>query len=131
MNSDIIIYQSEDGLTKIVTKLENETIWMTQVQLVKLYNSSKANVSEHIKHIYEEGELDAKATVRKIRTVQTEGNREVSREIDHYNLDYAAHEHTAAEIVYYRVDSDKPFLGLTTFSGKKPTQAEAMIAKNY
>ena len=87
MNSEIKIYRSEDGLIKIATKLENETIWMTQAQLVELYSSSKANVSEHIKHIFEEGELDAEATVRKFRTVQTEGNREVSREIDHYNLD--------------------------------------------
>ena len=230
MNSEIIIYKSEDGITKIETKLEDETIWLTQAQLVDLYNSSKANVSEHIKHIYEEGELDDKATVRKIRTVQTEGNREVTREIDHYNLDmiislgyrinsktatafrqwattrlreyiikgftmdderlkklgggdywkelldrirdirssekvmyrqvldlfatsldydpkaeetinffkivqnklhYAAHGHTAAEVIYYRVDSDKPYLGLTSFLGNKPTQAEAMIAKNY
>ncbi|MCL2717623.1 MAG: virulence RhuM family protein [Lachnospiraceae bacterium] len=230
MSSEIIIYQSADGVTKIETKLENETIWLTQAQLVELYNSSKANISEHIKNIFGEGELDTKATVRNFRTVQTEGKREVSRDIEHYNLDmiislgyrinsktatafrkwaterlreyiikgftmddermknlgggdywkelldrirdirssekvmyrqvldlfatsmdydpnadesilffkivqnklhYAAHGHTAAEIVYYRVDSDKSYLGLTSFTGKKPTQAEAMVAKNY
>ena len=229
MANEIIIYRSEDGLTKIETKLENETLWLTQAQLAELYSTTKQNVSLHISNILSDGELDT-STVKKILTVRKEGNREVSREIEHYNLDmiislgyrinsktatafrqwatvrlreyiikgftmdddrlkklgggdywkellnrirdirssekvmyrqvldlfatsldydarseegvqffkivqnklhYAAHGHTAAEVIYYRVDSDKPYLGLTTFSGNQPTQAEAMIAKNY
>jgi hypothetical protein len=68
----IIIYQAEDGETSIDVRLEGETVWLTQSQLVELYQSSKANVSEHMKNIYDEGELDRKSTVRKFRTVQIE-----------------------------------------------------------
>lgn len=68
--SEIIIYQTNDGKNKIDVKLEGETVWLTQVQLVELYQSSKSNVSEHIKHIYEEGELEKNSTVRNFRTVQ-------------------------------------------------------------
>lgn len=85
--SEIIIYQTNDGKNKIDVKLEGETVWLTQVQLVELYQSSKSNVSEHIKHIYEEGELEKNSTVRNFRTVQKEGNREVSRNVEYYNLD--------------------------------------------
>lgn len=84
---DIVIYQTQDGLTKINVKFEDETVWLTQAQLVELYQSSKANISEHIKHIFEEGELTEESTVRKFRTVQIEGKREVSREQTFYNLD--------------------------------------------
>lgn len=84
---DIVIYQTQDGLTKINVKFEDETVWLTQAQLVELYQSSKANISEHIKHIFEEGELTEDSTVRKFRTVQIEGEREVSREQTFYNLD--------------------------------------------
>lgn len=228
--SEIIIYQSEEGTPKINVKLEGETVWLTQAQLVELYQSSKANVSEHIKNIFDEGELSREATVRNFRTVRKEGNRNVEREIEYYNLDmiislgyrikssiatafriwaterlkeyiikgfsidseklknaggggywkelldtirdirssekvmyrqvldlyatavdynpkseesilffkivqnklhYAAHGNTAAETIYFRVDSEKPFAGLTHFKGTQPTQAEAIIAKNY
>lgn len=84
---EIIIYQTDDGQTKIDVRFEDETVWLTQAQLVDLYQSSKANISEHIKHIFEEGELDEGATVRKFRTVQIEGSREVGREQVFYNLD--------------------------------------------
>ncbi|WP_443741569.1 virulence RhuM family protein [Treponema berlinense] len=84
---DIVIYQTKDGLTKIDVRFDDETVWLTQAQLVELYKSSKANVSEHIKHIFEEGELAEESTVRKFRTVQIEGEREVSREQTFYNLD--------------------------------------------
>jgi len=86
MGNEIIIYRSEDGLTKIETKLENETLWLTQAQLAELYSTTKQNVSLHISNILSEGELD-NLTVKKILTVRKEGNREVSREIEHYNLD--------------------------------------------
>jgi len=230
MNGEIIIYQSVDGLTKVDAKLIDETIWLSQQQMADLFNTSRTNVVEHVRHIYEEEELDETATCRKFRQVRTEGTRQVERELPFYNLDmiislgyrinsktatafrqwatarlreyiikgftmdderlknlgggnywkelldrirdirssekvmyrqvldlfatsldydskaeetimffkivqnklhYAAHGHTAAEVIYYRVDSDKPYLGLTSFSGDKPTQAEAMIAKNY
>ncbi len=85
--NNIEIYKSEDGSTEISVKIEEETVWLTQQQMVDLFNSSKANVSEHIKHIYEEGELAEASTVRKFRTVQTEGKRSVSREQTFYNLD--------------------------------------------
>ncbi len=84
---EMLLYQDENGSTQIEVRLENENVWLTQAQLVTLYQSSKANVSEHIKHIFEEGELEEMATVRKFRTVQKEGSREVTREVVHYNLD--------------------------------------------
>lgn len=230
MRKEVIIYKSADGLSELSVQLENETVWMSQKQLVELYQTAKSTVSEHIKNIYQEEELSPEATVRKIRTVQMEGNREVTRELDYYNLDmiialgyrinskiatqfrqwatlrlkeyivkgftmdderlknlgggvywkelldrireirssekvmyrqvldlyatatdydpksdeslkffkivqnklhYAAHGKTASEVIYMRVDSEKPFAGLTTFKGDEPTQAEALIAKNF
>ncbi len=227
---EVIIYRSADGAVEFSVHLEHEDVWLTQKQLVELYQTAKSTVSEHIKNIYDNEELTVDATVRKIRTVQNEGSREVSRELDCYNLDiiialgyrinskiatrfrqwatnrlkeyivkgfsmdderlknlgggnywkelldrirdirssekvmyrqvldlyatasnydpkseesvaffkiiqnklhYAAHGHTASEVVYLRVDSDKPFAGLSNFKGEQPTQAEAMIAKNF
>ena len=227
---EIVIYQNDDGKTKIDVRFVDETVWLTQQQLVELYQSSKANISEHIKNIFEEGELSEDATVRKFRTVQTEGTRQVSRDVTHYNLDmiislgyrvksliatqfrrwaterlreyiikgftmdderlkgngggaywkelldrirdirssekvlyrqvldlyatsvdydprsdesvaffkmvqnklhYAAHGHTAAEIIYERADATKPFMGLKTFSGELPALKDIGIAKNY
>jgi hypothetical protein len=87
MNSEIIIYQNPDGNIKIDVRLEEETVWLSQAQLCELFQKSKATVSEHIKNLFEEGELEPTSTVRNFRTVQMEGNREVEREIDHYNLD--------------------------------------------
>lgn len=87
LDNKIVMYQTEDGKTQLDVKLENETVWLTQAQLVQLFDSSKANVSEHIKHIYEDGELAADSTVRKFRTVQTEGKRQVGRNVTYYNLD--------------------------------------------
>lgn len=229
-NGNIIIYQAEDGLTKINVKVENETVWLNQQQMAELFQSSRTNVVEHIKHIYEEGELSEEATCRKFRQVRMEGNREVNREIPFYNLDmiislgyrikssiathfriwatqrlkeylikgftmdderlkgngggnywkelldrirdirssekvmyrqvldiyatsvdydprtdasrlffrivqnklhYAAHGHTAAEVIYERADADQPFMGLTTFEGELPAIKDIKIAKNY
>lgn len=84
---EILIYKSIDGLTKVEVKLEDDTVWLTQQQMSLLFNSSRTNVTEHILHIYEEGELDEKSTCRKFRQVRKEGNREVTREIVYYNLD--------------------------------------------
>lgn len=87
MNSEILIYQNTEGNIKIDVRLEEETVWLTQAQLCELFQKSKATISEHIKNVFEEGELDARSTVRKFRTVQMEGNRNVEREIDYLNLD--------------------------------------------
>lgn len=84
---DILIYQSEEGSTKIEIRLQNENIWLSQQQMSDLYQSSRTNVVEHIKHIYEEGELEESSTCRKFRQVQIEGSRSVEREIPFYNLD--------------------------------------------
>ena len=87
MAGEIIIYQNKEGDIKIDVRLEEETVWLTQAQLCELFQKSKATISEHISNVFEEGELEAGATVRKFRTVQLEGNREVERSLDHYNLD--------------------------------------------
>lgn len=85
--NQIVIYQSEDGTTQLQVNLQDDTIWLTQSQIVDVFNSSKANISEHIKHIFSSGELSELSTVRKFRTVQQEGNRLVTRNRAHYNLD--------------------------------------------
>lgn len=84
---EIIIYQTEDGLTNIEVKMEDETVWLTQQQMADLYKTSRTNVVEHIKHIYEEEELDEQSTCRNFRQVRREGNREVARNMPFYNLD--------------------------------------------
>lgn len=227
---NIVIYQTEDGDTKIDVRFVDETVWLTQQQMADLFQSSRTNIVEHIQHIYEEGELDEASTCRKFRQVRTEGSRQVTREIPYYNLDmiislgyrvksmiatnfrrwaterlkeymvkgftmdderlkklgggnywkellarirdirssekvmyrqvldlyatsvdydprssesvaffkmvqnklhYATHGHTAAEVIYERADADKPFMGLTAFSGDFPTAKDIGIAKNY
>ena len=87
LNGDIIIYQTEDGLTKIDVKIENETVWLSQQQMAKLFSTSRTNVIEHINNIYSEQELDKNSTCQNFRQVQKEGNRSVTREIPFYNLD--------------------------------------------
>ena len=227
VGSEIIIYQTKDGLTKIDVKLEDETVWLTQAQLCELYQTSKSNISEHIKHIFEEGELEENSVVRKFRTTAADGKK---YNITHYNLDmiislgyrvkskiatnfrrwaterlkeymikgftmdderlknlgggnywkelldrirdirssekvmyrqvldlyatsvdydpkssesiaffkmvqnklhYAAHGHTAAEVIYERANASQPFMGLKSFSGDFPTLKDIGIAKNY
>lgn len=83
----MIIYTDESGLTKIDVKLEDDTLWLTRAQMCELYQTSRTNVVEHIKHIYEEGELQEEATCRNFRQVRQEGSRMVTREISFYNLD--------------------------------------------
>ena len=83
-NSQIIIYQSDDGRTSVDVRFQGETAWLTQAQLVALFQSSKSNVSEHIKHIFEEKELHQNSVVRKFRTTAADGK---AYEVDHYNLD--------------------------------------------
>lgn len=87
MTGEILIYQNTEGNIKIDVTLNEETVWLTQAQMQELFQKSKATISEHIKNVFEEGELDAGTTVRKFRTVQTEGARMVERDLEHYNLD--------------------------------------------
>ena len=228
--NNIIIYQLDDGKTKIDVKLEDETVWLSQQQMADLYDTTKQNISSHIKKIFDEEELSENSTVKEFLTVQKEGNRNVERKVKYYNLDmiislgyrikskvatnfrkwaterlkeymikgftmdderlkgngggnywkellarikdirssekvlyrqvldlyataidydpkdsksieffkivqnklhYAAHGHTAPEVIYERADSDKPFMGLTTFKGDLPIMSDVIIAKNY
>jgi hypothetical protein len=226
----MIIYQTEDGLTKIDVNMQDETVWLSLEQMSDLFQRDKSTISRHIKNIFDEGELVRTSTVAKIATVQNEGNRQVERAIEYYNLDviisvgyrvksqrgvqfriwasnilkeyikkgfamdddrlkelggggyfkellerirdirasekvfyrqvleiyatsvdynsqaevsiqffkrvqnkihYAVSGETAAEVIYYRADAEKDFMGLMTFSGEQPTLREAKIAKNY
>ncbi len=86
-NNEIIIYQADDNDTRIEVKFSGETVWLTQQQMAELYQSSRSNVVEHIRHIYEEGELEEGTTCRNFRQVRQEGSRQVTREIPFYNLD--------------------------------------------
>lgn len=86
-SSEILLYQRDDGRTAIEVRLDGETVWVTQAQLVELFQSSKANISEHISNIFDEGEVDPSATVREFRTVRQEGSRQVTRTLTYYNLD--------------------------------------------
>ena len=228
--SDVILYTTDDGKTQIDLRLQDGTVWLSQLQIAELFQATKQNISLHLINIFEDGELTQEATVKESLTVQTEGSREVKRTLTLYNLDvilavgyrvrsargvefrryastvlkeylekgfamnderlknlgggnywkelldrirdirssekvmyrqvldlyatatdyhpsgeeslkffkivqnklhYAAHGHTASEVIYLRVDSNKPFAGLNHFKGGQPTQAEAMIAKNY
>ena len=230
MENNILIYKSSDGTIKVDVNLVNEDMWLSQNMMAKLYGTTKNNISMHLKNIFLEGELDKNSTVKKILTVQNEGNRKVNRNIEYYNLDvviavgyrinskkatefriwatktlkeymikgfvlndekfknnegsvyfeellarirdirssekvfwrkvldiyatsidydpkselsvkffktvqnkmhYAAHGHTAAEVIFYRANSNKENLGLTNFNGDYPTRKETEIAKNY
>jgi hypothetical protein len=234
MNADnhgeIIIYQTEDGLTRINVNIQDETVWLSLEQMAELFQRDKSTISRHIKNIYTEGELIRESTVANFATVQNEGDRQVIRNIDYYNLDviisvgyrvkslrgtqfriwaterlkeymikgftmdderlkgngggnywkelldrirdirssekvlyrqvldlyatsvdydphseesirffkivqnklhFAAHGHTAAEVIYERADAEKPFMGLTSFSGELPALKDIGVAKNY
>ena len=227
--NSIIIYQDEDGVTKVSVKFSDEDIWLTQNQIAEIYKTTQQNISLHINNIYRDNELEKNSTNKEFLLVQTEGNRQVKRNIDHYNLDmiislgyrvqsqvatrfrvwatqrlheymqkgftmdderlkqggnryfrellqrirdirssernfyqqvtdiyatsidydprsdltkkffatvqnklhFAVHEHTAAELIYERVDNEKPFVGMTNFKGDYVTVDDVKIAKNY
>ena len=229
-HGEIIIYQAEDGLAKIDVRVADESVWLTLDQLAALFGRDKSTISRHIKNVFDEGELVREATVAKFATVQTEGEREVVRDLEYYNLDviisvgyrvksliatqfrrwaterlkeymikgftmdderlkgngggnywkelldrirdirssekvlyrqvldlyatsvdydpkseqsqqffkivqnklhYAAHGHTAAEVIFERADAEQPFMGLRSFSGELPALKDVGIAKNY
>ena len=228
-DNNVMIYQDENGITKVSVRFSDEDIWVTQQQLAEVYDTTQQNISQHIDGIYKEGELMPEATNKKFLLVRTEGGRQVRRNIDHYNLDmiiaigyrvqsqiatrfrrwaterlheyiqkgftmdddrlkqggsryfrelvqrirdirssernfyqqvtdiyatatdydprsdltrtffatvqnklhYAVHEHTAAEVIYDRVDNEKPLVGMTNFKGDYITKDDVKIAKNY
>ena len=229
-DTTVLIYQAEDGHTRVDVRFEDETVWLSQQQMAELFHTSRTNIVEHIRNIYDEHELDKASTCRNFRQVRIEGSREVARSIPFYNLDmiislgyrvhsltatqfrrwatehlkeylikgftmndeklknlgggdywhellerirdirssekvmyrqvldlyatsvdydpdsaesiaffkmvqnklhYAAHGHTAAEVIYERADAEKPFMGLTSFSGSNPAKKDVTIAKNY
>lgn len=86
-SSEIIIYQNTAGSIKVDVRLEDETVWLTQEQMAMLFGKGRSTIAEHIGNVYEERELDENPTCRKFRQVRREGEREVERDIDHYNLD--------------------------------------------
>lgn len=141
---EVLIYQSEDGLTNVEVTVRDETVWLSQQQMAELFQTSRTNVVEHIKHIFAEGELEEVSTCRNFRQVRKEGARQVTREIPYYNLDMiislgyriksliaTRFRKWATEIVFERADAQKPFMGLTSFSGELPALKDIGIAKNY
>src|SRR5574344_1478631 len=99
MNNDIIIYEDKNGVTKINVKFIEEDVWLTQNQIAEIYQTTQQNVSQHINEIYKDKELDSDSTNKKFLLVQKEGNRNVKRNMDHYNLDMII-------ALGYRVQSD-------------------------
>ena len=100
MKDNVIIYVSKNGRVKVDVSINNDDAWMSQDLMAKLYDTTKNNISMHLKNIFDDGELIKEATVKKILTVQKEGNRNVKRNIEYYNLD-------AIIAVGYRINSKK------------------------
>jgi hypothetical protein len=86
-SAEFLLYQTEDGQTRVQVRFLDETVWLTQKQLAELFQKDVRTINEHIQNVFEEGELEREATIRKFRIVQTEGKRQVERDVDHYNLD--------------------------------------------
>ena len=84
--SELLLYRGEDARTRIEVRLEGDQVWLTQRQMAELFEVSVKTINEHLQHIYDEGELQPEPTIRKFRIVQTEGEREVRRLLDHYSL---------------------------------------------
>lgn len=114
--SEILLYQTKDGQTKVEVRMDNETVWLTQAQMVELFQTTKQNISLHIKNIYEEGELQEVSTVKDFLTVQTEGKRQVERKISYYNLDviisvgYRVKSHRGTQFRIWATQQLKEFL---------------------
>lgn len=149
-NGNIVVYVDNSGKPQVDVRFQDETVWLTQAQLVDLYQSSKANVSEHIKNIFDEGELDQVATVRKFRTVRTEGDRQVERELEYYNLDmiislgYRIKSNIATKFCIWATDRLREYItkgfaidserlknlgGGNNLKGKQTTQSEVIVVK--
>ena len=110
---EILIYQTDDGQTNIEVKIEDDTVWLTQQQLTELYQCSKSNISEHIKHIFEEGELDKDSVVRKFRTTADDGK---TYNVTYYNLDMIISFPTILELSLSFCICKPPFIVLLIFN---------------
>lgn len=138
-NGDIIIYQTEDGLTKINVKIENETVWLSQQQMAELYGTTKQNISLHIKNIFEEQELIESSTVKEYLTVQKEGNRNVERNVKYYNLDmiislgYRIKSKVATNFRKWATERLKEYMikGFTMDDERLKGNGGVIIGKNY
>ena len=119
-SSEFLLYQTEDGLARVHIRLFEGNVWLTQKQLAELYQTGVPSVSEHLTNIFREGELDPEATVRKFRTVRTEGNRTISRVIEHYSLPVVL-------AVGYRVRSARG----TQFRQWATTRLEEYVIKGF
>jgi hypothetical protein len=118
--SEFLLYQTEDGLARVHIRLFEGTVWLTQKQLAELYQTGVPSISEHLTNIYREGELDPEATIRKFRTVRKEGNRSISRVIEHYSLPVVL-------AVGYRVRSQRG----TQFRQWATTRLEEYVIKGF
>lgn len=87
LRGEVLLYQTSDGITRIDVRLQDETVWLTQAQMAELFQTTKQNISLHVKNVFDEGELKQKGTVKESLTVQQEGERQVSRQVSYYNLD--------------------------------------------
>ena len=103
--NEIMIYEDKDGITKVNVKFINEDIWLTQNQLAEIYKTTQQNISQHINSIYKDNELTLDSTNKKFLLVQKEGNFATVQN----KLHFAVHERTAAELIYDRVDNEKPY----------------------
>ena len=97
---EIVLYQTEDGRTRVECRFADETLWLSQALIAELFQKDVRTINEHLQNIYDEGEIDPGATIRKFRIVRREGTRAVAREVEHYNLD-------AILAVGYRVRSER------------------------
>src|ERR1043165_3363800 len=118
--SEFLLYQTEDGLARVQIRLFEGIVWLTQKQLAELYQTGVPSISEHLTNIFREGELDPEATIRKFRTVRKEGNRSISRVIEHYSLPVVL-------AVGYRVRSARG----TQFRQWATTRLEEYLVKGF
>ncbi|MGD7035125.1 RhuM family protein [Methylotuvimicrobium buryatense] len=118
---DLLLYQTEDGQTRIEVRLQDESVWMTQAMMAELFQTTTQNITLHIKAIYRDGELQVAATCKEYLHVQTEGKRNISRARKFYNLPviFAISGKTAAELIADRADASQPNMGLTAWKGAK------------
>ena len=132
--NELILYTSENGKTRLECRFQEKTLWLSLNQIAELFGRDKSVISKHLKNIFEEGELERNSVVANHATTARDGK---TYKVDFYHLDaqnkmhWAAHDHTAAEIIYHRVDAQKPHLGLTQYKGAGPTKKEVVAAKNY
>ena len=116
--SSVILYQTEDGRTRVQCRFEDESVWLTQALIAELFQVTVPTVNEHLKGIYSEGEVQAGATIRKFRIVRREGARQINREIEHYSL-------PAILAVGYRVRSPRGTWTARAPTGKRRTNMSA------